>query len=86
TITRPDVSATLFCPQQPYLPLGSLRSALAYPDPVSELDDTRAVEALRAVQLGHLVDRLDESADWAKTLSPGEQQRIAFGRVLIERP
>ena len=41
---------------------------------------------LQAVQLGHLVDDLDEEADWSKTLSPGEQQRLAFGRILLPRP
>ena len=86
TITRPEVGGTLFCPQQAYLPLGSLRSALAYPEPAEALADDRAAESLRSVQLGHLVDRIDEAADWAKILSPGEQQRIAFARVLLERP
>jgi putative ATP-binding cassette transporter len=46
----------------------------------------RAVEVLRLVQLGHLVDRLDQVADWGRILSLGEQQRLAFGRVLLARP
>jgi putative ATP-binding cassette transporter len=41
---------------------------------------------LRAVQLGHLIGRLDEDAPWSKTLSPGEQQRLGFGRILLARP
>ncbi len=41
---------------------------------------------LRKVHLPHLVDRLDEEADWAHQLSPGEQQRLGFARVLIVRP
>ena len=48
--------------------------------------DDVARDSLRAVQLGHLVDRLDEESDWSKTLSPGEQQRLAFGRILLARP
>jgi putative ATP-binding cassette transporter len=45
-----------------------------------------AIDTLRAVQLGHLADRLDVERDWPRTLSPGEQQRLAFGRILIARP
>lgn len=86
TIVRPEQGETLFCSQQPYLPLGTLRTALAYPSPGSGLDDDHARDALRAVQLPHLAGRLDEEADWTKTLSPGEQQRLAFGRILLNRP
>ena len=86
TISRPDLEHVLFCAQQPYLPLGSLRTALAYPAPAETLGDDVAVETLRSIQLGQLADRLDLEADWSKTLSPGEQQRLAFGRILIARP
>src|SRR5918993_1357966 len=77
---------TMFCSQQPYLPLGTLRTALAYPMPAAGLDDATAQAVLQAVLLGHLVGRLGEEADWAKTLSPGEQQRLSFGRILLARP
>jgi vitamin B12/bleomycin/antimicrobial peptide transport system ATP-binding/permease protein len=86
TITRPMDGQAMFCGQQPYLPLGTLRTALAYPSPADSLSDDVAIETLRAVQLGHLADRLDVETDWSKTLSPGEQQRLAFGRILIARP
>ena len=76
----------MFCGQQPYLPLGTLRTALAYPSPAETLSDDVAIDTLRAVQLGHLADRLDVETDWSRTLSPGEQQRLAFGRILIARP
>jgi putative ATP-binding cassette transporter len=76
----------MFCAQQPYLPLGSLRTALAYPAAAESLGDDEAQETLRAVQLAHLVDRLDAEADFSRVLSPGEQQRLAFGRILIARP
>ena len=76
----------LFASQQPYLPLGTLRTALAYPAPAESLTDDEARSTLQAVQLGHLGDRLDEESDWAKSLSPGEQQRLAFGRILLIRP
>jgi putative ATP-binding cassette transporter len=86
TISRPDLEHVLFCAQQPYLPLGTLRTALAYPAPAQTLSDEVAAETLRAVQLGQLADRLDLEADWSKTLSPGEQQRLAFGRILVAKP
>ncbi|HET8916368.1 MAG TPA: ABC transporter ATP-binding protein/permease [Propionibacteriaceae bacterium] len=86
TISRPEPSRILFCAQQPYLPLGSMRAALAYPAPAATLSDDEARDTLRAVQLGYLGDRLDVETDWSRTLSPGEQQRLAFGRILVARP
>jgi vitamin B12/bleomycin/antimicrobial peptide transport system ATP-binding/permease protein len=86
TISRPDPGEILFCAQQPYLPLGTLRAAVAYPAAAESLSDDEARDTLRAVQLGYLADRLDVEADWSKTLSPGEQQRLAFGRILLARP
>jgi len=83
-VTRPVGNDSLFLPQKPYLPLGSLRQALYYPAVVPA--DDRAAEVLRQCQLGHLQAHLDEEADWARTLSLGEQQRLAVGRVLLNRP
>jgi putative ATP-binding cassette transporter len=76
----------LFLPQRPYLPLGTLGDALAYPRAGRELPRERLVEALHAVGLGHLVPHLDEDDNWAQRLSIGEQQRLAFARVLLIRP
>ena len=76
----------LFLPQRPYLPLGTLADALIYPRAAAELPRERLVEALRTVGLPQLVDRLDEEANWAQRLSIGEQQRLAFARVLLARP
>lgn len=86
TIARPLDGRVMFCGQQPYLPLGTLRAALAYPSAAETLSDDQAMETLRAVHLGYLAERLDVETDWSKTLSPGEQQRLAFGRIFIERP
>jgi len=86
TISRPEPDRILFCAQQPYLPLGTLRAALAYPAAAESLSDEEALDTLRAVQLGYVADRLDVEADWSRTLSPGEQQRLAFGRILLARP
>ena len=76
----------LFLPQRPYLPLGTLADALIYPRAAAELPRERLVEALRTVGLPQLVDRLDEEENWAQRLSIGEQQRLAFARVLLARP
>ncbi|AOW94686.1 ABC transporter ATP-binding protein [Rhodococcus sp. WMMA185] len=84
TVSRPAGEA-IFLSQRPYLPLGSLRTALAYPKEPSAVDDT-VRDALAKVALGNLGDRLDEVADWSRILSPGEQQRLSFARVLIARP
>ena len=85
-VQRPTGGAALFLSQRPYAPLGSLRTALAYPAPASADDDGAAEAALRKVQLGQLAGRLDEVADWSEILSLGEQQRLAFARVLLNRP
>lgn len=85
TVVRPLDRQALFLPQKPYLPLGTLRSCLYYPDSPGQADD-RAAAILRSCHLGHLVDRLDEEDDWTRILSLGEQQRLAIGRVLLSRP
>ena len=77
---------TLFLPQRPYLPLGTLADALAYPRAAAGLARENLIEALRAVGLPQLVERLDEEGNWAQRLSIGEQQRLAFARVLLARP
>lgn len=84
SVIRPLGDGALFLSQQPYLPLGTLRTALAYP--ATEIDDAQAQAVLRQVQLPQLADRLDEDVDWSKRLSPGEQQRLGFARVLLARP
>jgi putative ATP-binding cassette transporter len=85
TVRRP-ADDTMFLSQMPYVPLGDLRSVISYPAAAGEFDDTAIQLALDTVTLGHLAGRLDEVADWAKVLSPGEQQRIAFARVLLAKP
>lgn len=85
TVRRP-ADGTMFLSQLPYVPLGDLRSVVSYPAAAGEFDDAAIQAALDTVTLGHLSGRLDEVADWAKVLSPGEQQRIAFARVLLAKP
>ncbi|BEV71747.1 ABC transporter ATP-binding protein/permease [Paludibacterium sp. THUN1379] len=83
-IIRP-AERVMFLSQKPYLPLGTLREALYYPH-ASDGNDQAARQALQDVQLGYLADRLDEPADWSHILSLGEQQRLAFGRILVGLP
>lgn len=77
---------TMFLSQLPYVPLGALRVVVSYPAESGDIGDDRLREVLADVSLSHLGSRLDEEQDWAKVLSPGEQQRIAFARVLLTRP
>ena len=76
----------MFLSQLPYVPLGDLRAVISYPAEAGTYSDDEIRSALDTVSLGHLGSRLDEVADWAKILSPGEQQRIAFARVLLTKP
>ena len=84
-IRRPP-GPTLFLPQRPYIPIGSLRSAVTFPADPSGFTDDAIREALIACGLAPLADRLDEDQHWALQLSPGEQQRLAFARALLLKP
>ena len=87
TLTRPcGPNETMFLSQLPYVPLGDLRAVVTYPGKEGTIDDDTLKRMLQKVALPHLVDRLDEVQDWAKVLSPGEQQRIAFARILLTKP
>src|ERR1044071_3517600 len=82
----PAGARVLFLPQKPYIPIGTLRDAVKYPDEQSTATDAEIVAALAAVKLGHLAGRLDEVAHWSNTLSGGEQQRLAAARALVFKP
>jgi putative ATP-binding cassette transporter len=86
SVRRPADDGSLFLPQQPYLPLGTLRDALAYPGSAKDMDDEHAARLLRQVHLPQLADQLDDVDDWARRLSPGEQQRLGFARILVVQP
>jgi vitamin B12/bleomycin/antimicrobial peptide transport system ATP-binding/permease protein len=87
TLTRPcGPNETMFLSQLPYVPLGDLRAVVTYPGKEGTIDDRTLRYTLQKVALPHLVGRLDEVQDWAKVLSPGEQQRIAFARILLTKP
>ena len=87
-IVRPDGDEVMFLPQHPYLGTGTLRDELLYPHPERPLPDEELRALLREVNLPDLADRvggLDAVRDWAKVLSTGEQQRLAFARALRSR-
>jgi len=74
-------------PQKPYIPLGTLRRAATYPRQADDFDDKEITEALEVVGLEHLVEKLDDvEAKWDRTLSGGEQQRLAFARLFLHKP
>jgi putative ATP-binding cassette transporter len=74
-------------PQKPYIPLGTLRRATTYPQAAEDFDDQEITDTLEMVGLGHLSDKLDdEDAKWDRTLSGGEQQRLAFARLFLHKP
>jgi putative ATP-binding cassette transporter len=82
----PAGARVLFLPQKPYIPIGTLRDAVKYPDEDSKATDAEIASALEAVKLGHLTGRLDEVAHWTNILSGGEQQRMAAARALVFKP
>jgi putative ATP-binding cassette transporter len=85
-IDAPVDARMMFIPQQSYLPIGTLKAALAYPSSANTFTDDECREALRVCRLEGYPDRLEESAHWTRVLSPGEQQRLAAARVLLHKP
>jgi putative ATP-binding cassette transporter len=84
----PDAEHMLFLPQRPYFTLADLRSQLCYAQQ-QNFDDAQLLEVLPAVRLDDLADRhggLSSVRDWGRLLSPGEQQRLAFARILLRQP
>ncbi|MDT5221834.1 MAG: vitamin B12/bleomycin/antimicrobial peptide transport system ATP-binding/permease protein, partial [Mycobacterium sp.] len=87
TLRRPGgENETMFLSQLPYVPLGTLRSVVCYPNSADDVSDAELQEVMTQVALAPHIARLDEEHDWAKVLSPGEQQRVAFARVLLTKP
>jgi vitamin B12/bleomycin/antimicrobial peptide transport system ATP-binding/permease protein len=86
SIDFPPGRSVAFIPQKPYLPLGSLRTVLLYPNAGSPTCDTLVLDVMRRCGLGEMGQRLDEVAPWDRVLSGGERQRVAFARLLLQRP
>jgi putative ATP-binding cassette transporter len=85
-IEQPAYAKLMLLPQRPYIPIGPLREALAYPGASSSFSDAELRDALYGVGLPALVERLDESDNWQMRLSGGEQQRLAVARALLAAP
>lgn len=91
-ITRIEEDRTFFLPQRPYCTLGNLREQMTYPSAPLDLQqtDSQLLEVLKQVNLRSLPDRftagLDAKKDWSSLLSLGEQQRLAFCRILLNKP
>ena len=89
TVQHPPLEDVFFLPQRPYMQIDTLRSQIIYPSTQTTLSDERLLELLQEVHLELLAERvggLDASQDWEKHLSIGEQQRLAFARVLACEP
>ncbi|MDX2155039.1 MAG: ABC transporter ATP-binding protein/permease [Hyphomicrobiaceae bacterium] len=85
-ITVPAGARLMVVPQKPYLPTGTLRGALLYPDRAVDIDETGIRQALADAGLGHLAERLDAIERWDQVLGNGERQRLCVARALVHRP
>ena len=90
TIIRPELNDLLFLPQRPYMILGTLREQLLYPQPSNQASDDYLQKILETVNLPDLAKRykagFEAQENWENVLSLGEQQRVAFARILINQP
>jgi putative ATP-binding cassette transporter len=86
TLHMPAGARVMVAPQKSYLPLGSLKGALLYPEPDLAADDASLAAALECVGLGALVPRLNEVARWDQVLANGERQRLAIARLIVHKP
>jgi putative ATP-binding cassette transporter len=85
-IEFPSGAKLFLLPQRPYVPLGTLRRAINYPDPPYSRSEEEIAKVLRSVGLSHFADRIDEDGPWDQVLSGGEKQRLAFARIFLQRP
>lgn len=85
-VAVPTSKRMMFLPQKSYIPAGTLKEALSYPHPESQYSDAECQAVLRECNLAHLTGRLHEWGRWAQVLSGGEQQRVAFARVVLAKP
>lgn len=85
-IELPDNATMLFMPRHPYLPRDTLRAQVAYPDAGDTIARETAVDLLRKVGLGRLIESLDQADDWSVRLKLADQQRIGCARLLYRKP
>jgi putative ATP-binding cassette transporter len=85
-VRLPKGARLLFLPQKPYLPIGSLKRVVSYPEDPAQFADEQVLASLEAVGLPQFKDQLERSENWAQVLSGGEQQRLALARALLVKP
>lgn len=85
-IKLPDNKTIMYLPQKPYMPIGTLAEAILFPEKDNPVLEEKLASVLRDCRLEAFIPRLHETAAWSEQLSPGEQQRVAFARVLLHRP
>lgn len=81
-----DRGSAMFVPQRLYIPQGSLKNAVCFPDRPEQHDDAAIAELLERVRLDAHVDEMHQIRAWQDELSPGEQQRVALARILLQKP
>jgi putative ATP-binding cassette transporter len=86
TISIPENASLMVLPQKPYLPIGTLRDAVAYPSEADTYDRAAIEDVLRDVKLEGLIEKLDVEDNWTQRLSGGEQQRVAIARAILAKP
>jgi putative ATP-binding cassette transporter len=86
TLLLPPREQMMFMPQNPYLPLGTLQAVVSYPDPPDRFTSEKIRLALERVGLHDLVDSLEVEDRWERLLSQGQQQLLAFARLLLQKP
>ena len=85
-VALPSTDGVMFVPRQPYVPLGTLRAAVAYPSPETAFKDEEVTAVLQRAGLDRLSSSLDQIARWDKELSDEEQQCLVLTRVLLHKP
>jgi putative ATP-binding cassette transporter len=85
-IGLPSPEQVMFMPRQPYVPLGTLRAALAYPSVETAFKDEELVSVLKSASLEHLSSSLDRTARWDRELTDDEQQYLVFARIVLHKP
>ena len=87
-IYKPKITDTMFLPQKPYMLLGTLRDQVCYPGSSSQFSDEDVRNAINLVSMNSIIQEhgLDDTKDWSRVLSVGEQQRLAFARIILNKP
>jgi putative ATP-binding cassette transporter len=86
TIDRPADATIMLLPQRPYVPSGTLKTAVAYPSVAGAYGDKAVSEALELARLASLAGEIDSEDNWPQRLSGGEQQRLAIARAILDKP